>query len=462
MTPDPVHATAEAQPDAPAVVLPERVVTYRALDRRVEGAARRLRALGLRPSERLAIYRKLDLETLALLLGALRAGLAVAPISTRQPASAVTDLARRVGARVIVGAGGLRIEDIAGEEAEPRDVPPWALDRPATLVFTSGSTGEPKAALHTLGNHVWSARGWAQRLPLGPGDGWLLDLPVYHVGGLAVVFRCVLAGAAVVLAPGGPAEARRLGVTHASMVATQLIRALRGPEAEELAGLKALLLGGSAIPPGLLAEAHQLGLPVSTSYGLTEMASTVTATAPGDAPEALATAGALLPHRELRIAEDGEILVRGRTLFAGYVAGESTQRPLDGEGWFHTRDLGRWVEVGGRRLLEVVGRKDHLFISGGENVQPEEIEAALARLPGVARAVVVPVPDAEFGQRPVAFVEADAWAPEAWREALAGALPRFKVPDAFLPWPSWAEAGVKPDRRRMRAHAEALRSSQAG
>lgn len=460
MTPDPVHAAALARPEAPAVVLPEHVVTYRTLDRRVEGAARRLRALGLRPGDRLAIHRPLDLEALVLLLGALRAGLVVAPLSTRQPAAAVPDLVQRLEARALVGEGGLRIEEVVGMEAEPRGVPDWALERPATLLFTSGSTGAPRAVLHTLGNHVWSARGWAERLPLGPGDGWLLELPLYHVAGLAVAFRCVLAGATVVLAPGGPAEARRLGVTHASMVATQLIRALRGPEAEALAGLRALLLGGSAIPTGLLEEASRLGLPVSTSYGLTEMASTVTATAPGDAPEALATAGAILPHRELRIAEDGEILVRGRTLFGGYLEGGNVRRPEEGEGWFATRDLGRWAEAGGRRLLEVLGRKDHLFISGGENVQPEEVEAALARLPGVARAVVVPVPDAEFGHRPAAFVEAEAWAPGAWREALAEVLPRFKVPEAFHPWPAWAEAGVKPDRRRLRA--EALRRSRAG
>ena len=174
------------------------------------------------------------------------------------------------------------------------------------------------------------------------------------------------------------------------------------------------------------------------------MASTVTATPPGASLEALGTSGVVLPHRELELAADGEILVRGATLFVGYAEGESIERP-DAAGWFQTGDLGAWVEVGGARMLRVVGRKDNLFISGGENVQPEEVEAALGRLAGVHRAVVVPVADAEFGHRPVAFVEAEAWEPEAWRSALGAALARFKIPVAFYPWPEEAQPGTPSD-----------------
>src|SRR5690606_38617404 len=117
---------------------------------------------------------------------------------------------------------------------------------------------------------------------------------------------------------------------------------------------------------------------------------------------------------------------------------------------------------GGERMLRVVGRKDHLFISGGENVQPEEVEAALGRIEGVRRAVVVPVADAEFGQRPVAFVEAEAWTPEAWREALAESLARFKIPAAFHPWPPDADGGMKVSRTALRARAEALCAGARG
>ena len=198
------------------------------------------------------------------------------------------------------------------------------------------------------------------------------------------------------------------------------------------------------------------GLPVFTSYGLTEMASQVTTTRPGAGAAERETSGRLLPHRLLRIAADGEILVRGETRFRGYVDEAMLHEPFDAEGWYATGDLGR---LGEDSLLRVEGRKDNLFISGGENVQPEEIESALAACEGVAQAVVVPVPDAEFGYRPVAFVRLEGRVPEEdLRRALERRLPRFKMPRVFLPWPEEYAEGLKPDRRRLRELASRLLS----
>jgi O-succinylbenzoic acid--CoA ligase len=152
---------------------------------------------------------------------------------------------------------------------------------------------------------------------------------------------------------------------------------------------------------------HYSNMPVfglakaNTTYGLTEMASQVTTTSPAATLQELYTAGRVLPHREVSISESGRILVQGETLFAGYVGGEGVDRPLDAGGWFHTGDLGELDEAG---YLSVRGRVDNMFVSGGENVQPEEVEEALCRLEGVEEAVVVPVEDEEFGARPVAFV----------------------------------------------------------
>jgi o-succinylbenzoate---CoA ligase len=464
--PDPVRAAAEAQPDAPAVIGPDGTVTYADLDRRVTAMSARLRAHGLRRGDRLAVYRPTDLDYLVLLLAAFREGVVVAPLSTRQPPAFVHALLDRIACRTLAAGPddaftGLDLLDFDQPPTDPCPLPTarWTLADPATLVFTSGSTGTPKAALHTLGNHVASARGVIGFFDLKPGDRWLLDLPLFHVGGLAVLVRCVLAGAAVVLPDGSLAETLvQQRVTHASFVATQLLRTLRDTPAA-LDGLKAILLGGSALPPALLDEAHARGLPVHASYGMTEMASTVTVTSPGATRAMLDTSGIVLPGRELRLADDGEILVRGDTLFSGYLDGVRVGRP-DRDGWFPTGDLGVWEEVGGERMLRVVGRKDHLFISGGENVQPEEVEAALGRLPGVRRAVVVPVADAEFGQRPVAFVDAEGWVPEAWRDGLGRVLPRFKLPDTFYPWPDGADAGMKVSRAALCALAERLHAGE--
>jgi O-succinylbenzoic acid--CoA ligase len=181
---------------------------------------------------------------------------------------------------------------------------------------------------------------------------------------------------------------------------------------------------------------------------MTEMTSQVTTTAPDASRDELRSAGRRLPYRELQFSEDGEILVRGPTLFQGYLRQDGSLDPgVDADGWYHTRDLGYRDQDG---LLHVVGRKDHLFISGGENIQPEEIEDVLLRLPGVTRAVVVPVPDAEFGERPVAFVDG---VPNERLERLAseldGRLSRFKIPDAFYPWPTDGMGSMKVDRARL-------------
>jgi O-succinylbenzoic acid--CoA ligase len=162
-----------------------------------------------------------------------------------------------------------------------------------------------------------------------------------------------------------------------------------------------------------------------------------------------------LHNREVSISESGEILVRGETLFAGYVEGEELDRPLDAEGWFHTRDLGE-IDEGG--YLRVGGRMDNLFISGGESVQPEEIEEALCRLDGIDEAVVVPVPDEEFGARPVAFVRVAGWEPEELAQELEPLLPRFKIPISFHPWPERARRGMKVDRASLSELARRLRS----
>ncbi len=163
-----------------------------------------------------------------------------------------------------------------------------------------------------------------------------------------------------------------------------------------------------------------------------------------------------MPNREVSISEEGEILVRGETLFAGYVEGEKIDRSLDIDGWFHTRDLGELDENG---YLRVRGRMDNLFISGGENVQPEEIEEALCRLEGIDEAVVVPVPDEEFGARPVAFVRTEGGVRDLSRE-LEPILPRFKIPISFHPWPEEARRGMKVDRRALGERAWRLRDER--
>lgn len=466
---DPLSLAALASPDAPAVIHSGGVLTYRDLERRVFATARRLGDFGLESRARVALYLPKDERYLVLLLAMFRAGILACPLSTRIPPQGVTPLLEKVSCSAVVSEdtelsrspgirSGILSPDSLLDEAslpgiEDKTPPVVDLDLPATIIFSSGSTGAPKAALHTFGNHYYSALGSNANIALGPGDRWLHSLPLYHVGGLSIIFRCLLAGATIALPEPNVSLGEAISesrATHVSLVATQLRRLLA--ENAGLESLKAVLMGGGLTPVSLIEEAIERGFPIHASYGLTEMSSQVTTTPPQPAPDELLTSGRVLPHREIAISGEGEILIRGETLFAGYIENGRIDRPLDPDGWFHTRDLGEIDEIG---YLRVKGRSDNLFISGGENIQPEEIEEALYSLAGVEEAVIVPIPDSEFGARPVAFVRTPDGKvdPQALKRELEFVLPRFKVPDAFHPWPEDAPVAMKPDRRLFQRYA---------
>jgi len=275
------------------------------LDARVSGAAAQIAG----PEEPLAVLAATSPELVVLVLAALRAGRLIVPLSTRWTPSAVADALGRLGIERlvsdtdVVGIDTLLMDDALGE---PEDGAAAAIpmDRLFTVVHTSGSAGRPKAIAHTVGNHVWSARGVIEALALGPDGRWLLDLPLYHVGGLGVVMRCVLAGAAIALPDRTLADPiGALRPTHASLVATQLRRLLEA--GADLTSLSAVLLGGSVIPPDVLDTAVARASSVVVSYGMTEMTSTITATALGADRTALATSGRPLGYRALRSSYTG-------------------------------------------------------------------------------------------------------------------------------------------------------------
>lgn len=348
---------------------------------------------------------------------------------------------------------------------------PFDLRSFATLVQTSGSSGKPKAALHSLGNHYFSALGSATNIPLAHGDRWLLNLPLYHVSGLGVFFRCLFSASTLVIGKGDVAEIMaQFHITHLSLVAKQLQDLLYGFNRIDnfskvvnsvpiSVHVRHILLGGSVIPSRLIQEAKAQGLPIHLSYGMTEMASQIATTPSGASLDALLNAaGTVLPHREVRIAADGEVWVRGATRFEGYLQEDMLTSPFDADGWFATNDLGEWTETG---ALKILGRKDNMFISGGENIQPEEIERILLQYEGISQAVVVPVADETWGFRPVAFLDAPFLvAPflendrneEALRQFLTERLPKFKIPDHFLPMPSLPDSGIKISRKALMAH----------
>ncbi len=455
--PCPLASAALNFPDQPALIDTDRELTYAQFDRLVAQTATRLRAAGVSEGDRVAIVDNNRIEYPIILYALFRLKAVACLLSPRFPPNVLAAQARMATCRQQVVMPGSTIEhtlpnlariDLAvlGTADTDRTTEPLALDtiQPATILFTSGSAGQPKAVLHSLGNHYYNALGSNKNIRVQPGDRWLLSLPVYHVGGLGIIMRCVLgAGTVVIAAAGGdlPDAITSTGISHISLVPTQLRRLLDNPlaVARSLTGLKAVLVGGGPQPPELIEDARQLGLPVYRSYGLTEMASQVATSRSPDSDQMI-----VLQYARLRLSENGEIMVSGHSLFKGYVDGPRITRQLDNLGWFATGDIGAIDENG---CLQVIGRRDNMFISGGENIQPEQIEAVLCRHPQIEEAVVVPVEDAEFGHRPVAYIRNLKMSDQELVKFLEQWLPRFMIPDAFYSWPREdREPGMKPDR----------------
>jgi O-succinylbenzoic acid--CoA ligase len=238
-------------------------------------------------------------------------------------------------------------------------------------------------------------------LQLGAGDRWLNCLPLYHIGGQSILWRCARAAACVVLHDGFVAEtvARDLdthSITHLSLVPAMLARLLdlgcRPPSS-----LRAVLIGGAALSRPLYDRATAAGWPLHVSYGMSETAAQVATFTPNDGAWHEGLVGHPLPGHEIRIGNDGRIRIRGPQVMLGYLDGSG----LDAEGWLTTGDLG---EIDGDGRLTVLGRADDMLISGGRNIHPQEIESCLAACPGVVDVAVTGLPDPVWGDLVVALV----------------------------------------------------------
>lgn len=320
----------------------------------------------------------------------------------------------------------------------------------ALVLPTSGTTGPPKLVMLTRGALHTSAVATHQVLG-GPGR-WLLALPLNHVAGCQVVVRSLLAGQVPhVMPPGsfspsGFSQAvRESDCRYTSLVPTQLSRVLADDDATAAASsLNAILVGGAAVRRGLLTRAREAGLRVVRTYGMTE-------TAGGCVYE-----GISLPGVDVELEADGRIRIAGQMLASGYLGRpELTDERFVQQGttrWLRTDDLGE-ISHGNLRVL---GRLDDVIITGGENVAPAVVEAAIESLPGVEDVVVVGVPDAEWGQRIVALVVGPA-DPATVRAHVAEQCGRAAVPKAIHTVEAVPMLGIgKPDRRAARMLAERL------
>ncbi|MDT5231790.1 MAG: HIP---CoA ligase [Mycobacterium sp.] len=449
--PEMVLSAADRFGDAEAVVDGPLRLNFTQLVERIRCAAGAFVDLGVEKGERVAIWAPNSAEWIIAAFGLLTAGGVLVPVNTRFKAEEAADVIGRSGATAVLVQKGflgldytapagvpvidLKSEFLSSGSPFQRDV---SGDDISDIIFTSGTTGRPKGARMNHRQTLRMYEEWATLADLREGDRYLMINPYFHTFGLkAGLIASFLRGATMLPVAAFDIAAvveliEREGITMLPGPPTLYHSLLGVGDKGKLATLRAGVTGAADIPVELVRRIHD-ELPfhtLMTGYGLTE-AGNVTLSRPGDSFEDVATtAGLPCEDVEVRIADDGEVLVRGYGVMQGYLDDPAaTAEAIDADGWLHTGDLGT-IDDAGR--LRIVGRKKDVFIVGGFNAYPAEIEGFLLEHPAVAQAAVIGVPDERLGQVGKAFVviraDHNGVTPDeliAWsRDRMAG----FKVP----------------------------------
>ena len=446
-----VLSAADRFGDAEAVVDGPLRLSFTEVVERIRCAAGAFADLGVEKGERVAIWAPNSAEWMIAAFGLISAGGVLVPVNTRFKAEEAADIIGRSGAKAVLVQKGFLGQDYAAPAGMPvidlksdflrsgkrftRDVSGEDI---SDIIYTSGTTGRPKGVMMNHRQNLRLYAEWCDLADLREGDRYLMVNPYFHTFGYkAGLIASFIRGATMVPVP--VFEVDRV----VELVEAERITMLPGPptlyhsllavdDKSRLSTLRAGVTGAADIPVELVRRVHE-ELPfqtLATGYGLTE-AGTATLSRPGDSFEDIATTvGKPCDGVEVRIANDGEILVRGYSVMKGYLDDPvATAEAIDADGWLHTGDLGNFTEAG---RLRIVGRKKDMFIVGGFNAYPAEIEGFLLEHPAVAQAAVIGVPDDRLGQVGKAFIvvkddktavsgdELIAWS----RERMAG----FKVP----------------------------------
>ncbi|MFI8521382.1 FadD3 family acyl-CoA ligase [Streptomyces sp. NPDC085481] len=465
-----------------AVVEGRTRISYAELGERVERAAAACVVTGVRAGDRVAIWAPNTLDWIVSALGAVTAGAVLVPLNTRFKGAEAADVLARSRARLLFVTGtflgtsyvaslrraGVRLPHLErvvvfgdtapdddgyttwksflaeGDGIRPEEVRSRAASvrpsDPSDIIYTSGTTGRPKGAVITHEQTLRCYAVWSELAGLREGDRYLIVNPFFHTFGYkAGIIACLQRGAVMIPQPVFNVD------TVLANIAAERVTVLPGPPtlhqslldhparaAHDLSSLRLVVTGAAVVPLQLVERLRsELGVgTVLTAYGLSEASGIVTMCRRGDAPEVIArTSGRPVPGTELRLSETGEVLVRGFHVMRGYFEDEeATAAAIDADGWLHTGDVGVLDEAGNLRITDRI--KD-MFIVGGFNAYPAEIEQLLGLHPDIADVAVIGVPDPRLGEvgkafavrRPGARVTADDLIAWSRRE-----MANYKVP----------------------------------
>jgi o-succinylbenzoate---CoA ligase len=425
-------------------------VTFASLHEKVEQSARQLATYGIRKGDMVAVHMTNSMEMVLVIHALQYIGAVTVLLNTRLTTAEIKWQLEDASVKLVICDNcidSISIPQVTTyewgkeKEASIELQTHYSLDDVTSILYTSGTTGNPKGVMLTYGNHYHSAVGSALNLGLHQDDCWLACLPFFHVGGFSLLMKSVIYGMKIIIHESFDVQAvykeiMQEKVTLISVVSKTLQDLIQLADKPFPSTLRCALLGGGPAPVSLIEACLEKGVNVYQTYGMTETSSQIVTLAPEYVLEKVGSAGKPLFPCELQIRKDdmvvspyeeGEIVVKGPNVTNGYYNREDATKEAIKEGWLYTGDIGYIDDEG---FLYVLDRRKDLIISGGENIYPAEIEAALLSHPYIVDAGVVGMGDAQWGQVPIAVVvtNVDAVTEDEVIKHCYTKLARYKVP----------------------------------